>query len=122
MARTQRRISVLTRFVLADRHPARAVRSTVCLHPAAASATVVSKKLAEGSLPAEAQAAEAAPAGVVRKKLPAPPAAPVSAEAVPRCAGGASDAVQAAEPAPAPADAGRRPKTPSRPRRSRPRP
>lgn len=101
MARTQRRyrcllvLSWLTAILLG-----------LCvdgiLHPAAASTTVVSKKLAEGSLPAEAQAAEAAPPGVVRKKLPAPPAAPVSVEAVP-VAPAAPPAVQAAEPAPAPA-------------------
>jgi hypothetical protein len=71
------------------------------LHPAAASTTVVLKKFAEGLLPAEAQAAEAAPPGVVRKKLPAPPAAPTSAEAAPP-APAAPPAVQAAEPAPAP--------------------
>jgi hypothetical protein len=71
------------------------------LPPAAASTTVVLKKFAEGLLPAEAQAAEAAPPGVVRKKLPAPPAAPVSVEAVP-VAPAAPPAVQAAEPAPAP--------------------
>jgi hypothetical protein len=38
---------------------------------------VVLKKFAEGFLPAEAQAAEAAPPGVVLKKLPAPPTPPV---------------------------------------------
>jgi len=51
--------------------------------PAAAATPVVQKKISEGVLPAEAQAAEAAPAGVVRKKLPAPPAAPVSAVPTP---------------------------------------
>ena len=53
------------------------------LRPAAAATPVVQKKISEGVLPAEAQAAEAAPAGVVRKKLPAPPAAPVSAVPTP---------------------------------------
>ena len=51
--------------------------------PAAAATPVVQKKISEGVLPAEAQAAQAAPAGVVRKKLPAPPAAPVSAVPTP---------------------------------------
>ena len=53
------------------------------LRPAAAAAPVVQKKIPEGVLTAEAQAAQAAPAGVVRKKLPAPPAAPVSAVPTP---------------------------------------
>jgi hypothetical protein len=69
--------------------------------PAAASTAVVQKKFADGSPPAEAQAAEAAPPGVVRKKLPAPPAAPASAVPAP-AAPAAPPAVQAAEPAPAP--------------------
>lgn len=51
--------------------------------PAAAATPVVQKKISEGVLPAEAQAAQAAPAGVVRKKLPAPPAAPASAVPTP---------------------------------------
>ena len=103
MARTQRRyrcfliLSWLTAILLgwcADG----------ALHPAAASTTVVLKKFAEGLLPAEAQAAEAAPPGVVRKKLPAPPAAPASAEAAPP-ATAAPPTVQADEPASAPAPA-----------------
>ncbi len=53
------------------------------LRPAAAATPVVQKKISEGVLPAEAQAAEAAPPGVVRKKLPAPPAAPTSAAPTP---------------------------------------
>jgi len=53
------------------------------LRPAAAAAPVVQKKISEGVLPAEAQAAEAAPAGVVRKKLPAPPVAPERAAPTP---------------------------------------
>lgn len=53
------------------------------LRPAAAAAPVVQKKISEGVLPVEAQTAQAAPAGVVRKKLPAPPAPPASAAPTP---------------------------------------
>jgi len=75
MAHTQRRnrcflgLSLLIALLLG-------VSVDAGLRPAAATTTVVLKKFAEGFLPAEAQAAEAAPPGVVLKKLPAPPAAP----------------------------------------------
>ncbi|MCU0564740.1 MAG: SPOR domain-containing protein [Desulfobacterales bacterium] len=103
MARTQRRYRcLLVLFWLTASLPGLCVDGI--LHPAVASTAVVQKKFAEGLLPAEAQAAEAAPPGVVRKKLPAPPAAPASVETAPP-APAAPPPVQAAEPAPAPAPA-----------------